>query len=391
MNALRPRSLRLSAACILAATTALIASLPAGEPLAVAAAAAGPGSPPDPAGYCLPQSAQFDPSDLGSIPPDPLPSGIGERVIDLAGVRTPVLEAGPRSDPSAVVFVHGNPGSSRDFLGLMAAARPLGLRLVAFDMPGFGRAGRPWSFSYTLQGYLRWFSDALAQLGVRRAILVVHDLGGPEQFAATAIIDSGVLVGYQDHYLARIWKTPVAGEAFMASTTRSVFDTGVQNGQQRPLPQSFVDRMYAEYDRPTRCAILSAYRSVPDVDALARQQAARLAPLDRPALVIWGTHDPYLPTQLAYAQRDAFPSAQIHVFDDAAHWPFIDDPSTVASLVSSFLARFTPSPAMGPSKPSHRSAQRLCARRHRTARRHRVSRCRRSPRRHLRNRQMNRG
>jgi hypothetical protein len=149
--------------------------------------------------------------------------------------------------------------------------------------------------------------------------------------------------------------------------------------------------MYAEYDRPTRCAILSAYRSVPDVDALARQQAAKLAPLNRPALVVWGAHDPYLPIQLAYAQRDAFPSAQIHVFDDAAHWPFIDDPAPVASLVSSFLARFKPPSMVSPSQPSHRSSKRLCARRHRTSGAHRISRCKRPPRGHLRNPRVHRG
>src|SRR5207302_6689721 len=134
------------------------------------------------------------------------PPGIGERFVNLAGVQTPLLESGPVGDSTAVVFVHGNPGSARDFAALMAAAGPLGLRMVAFDLPGFGRAARPWSFPYTAQGYLRWFQNALEQLGIWRAIVVVHDLGGPmamqsaaghpDAFVSAAIIDSGVLVGY---------------------------------------------------------------------------------------------------------------------------------------------------------------------------------------------------
>jgi pimeloyl-ACP methyl ester carboxylesterase len=343
-------------------STYLVPRLAAKRPFAVAlvgialatlsSTAAAQTAYPDPAGYCQAQSTRLDPADLGPLALDALPVGLHERFIDLAGIRTPLLESGPASSSTALVFVHGNPGSSRDFTELIAAAHPLGMRTVAFDMPGFGRAARPWSFRYTLDGYLHWFADALVQLGVHHAILVVHDLGGPlamqwaaehpDQFVATAIIDSGVLVGYQDHYLARTWKTPVGGESFMQATTHEVFDTGIQNGQQRPLPPSFVDRMYAEYDRPTRCAILSAYRSVPDVDALARRQAAVLAPLNRPALVVWGAHDPYLPPDLAYAQREAFPSAQIHVLDDAAHWPFVDDRAQVSNLVTTFLAGLAP-------------------------------------------------
>jgi pimeloyl-ACP methyl ester carboxylesterase len=303
---------------------------------------------PDPSGYCVPQNSFFDPTDLGPVVLPPLPPGLRERFVTLAGAGTPLLEAGPRRGSRAVVFVHGNPGSSRDFTELIAASQHLGLRLVAFDMPGFGRAQRLWSFPYTADGYTAWFGRALIQLGIRQAIFVVHDIGGPlamqwaaahpRGFLGAVIIDSGVLVGYQDHYLARIWKTPVVGEQFMASTDHESFDVGVENGQQQPLPQPFVDLMYAEYDRVTRCAILGTYRSVSDVDAFARRQSDALRPLKRPALVIWGAHDPYLPTQLAYNQRLTFPSADVHILDNGGHWPFIDDPLQVKRLVVPFLA-----------------------------------------------------
>jgi pimeloyl-ACP methyl ester carboxylesterase len=349
----------------------------------------------DPAGYCEPASAQYDPGDLGSPPLDPLPAGVHERFAVLNGIRTSLLESGPRSGQTAVVFVHGNPGSSRDFADLVGRSGALGLRTLAFDLPGFGLAARPWSFPYTAAGELDWFTAAIRQLGVHRAILVVHDIGGPlamqwaaehgSALVAAVIIDSGVLVGYQDHYLARIWKTPVGGEQFMLAMNHELFQTGIENGQQRPLPQRFVDRMYAEYDRPTRCAILSLYRSVPDVDAYARAQASALAPLDRPALVVWGEHDPYLPPNLAYAQRDAFPHADIHVLGDAAHWPFVDDREQVDALVTAFLTRWAPA-SRTTATPGRRGGakQRRCrsrrgrpGRRGRAARRQRCGRSRR--------------
>jgi pimeloyl-ACP methyl ester carboxylesterase len=303
----------------------------------------------DAGGYCVPANTFWDPTDLGTVPTLELPPGVRSRSVTIDGVRVPLLETSARRGGTAVVFLHGNPGSAEDFTDLLGRLTKLRVRVLAFDLPGFGRAAKPWTFAYTGEDYTRWFADAMDRLGVRRAHLVVHDLGGPlgmqwgaehpRRLLSAVIIDSGVLVGYQDHYLARIWKTPEAGEQFQASVTHESFTTGINNGQQRSLPQPFVDRMYAEYDRPTRCAILSTYRSVADVDAYARKQAAVLSKRRRPALVIWGAHDPYLPTDLAYAQRRAFPGATVHIFDDAAHWPFIDDPEPAAKLVVPFLRR----------------------------------------------------
>jgi hypothetical protein len=140
--------------------------------------------------------------------------------------------------------------------------------------------------------------------------------------------------------------------------------------------------MYAEYDRVTRCAVLAAYRSVPDVDAYARAQMAALRPLDRPALVLWGGSDPYLPTTLAEAQRDTFPHADVHVFGDAGHWPFIDDPGAAAALLKSFLTRFLPptAPQQG-GAPVATVHKQIC--RHRRRRTHAVrGSCARSRHRH---------
>ena len=95
--------------------------------------------------------------------------------------------------------------------------------------------------------------------------------------------------------------------------------------------------MYDDFDRHTRRAVLRLYRSLADVAAAGDTLAAALRPLDRPALVLWGRHDPYLPATLAPRQRDAFPHADIRVLERSGHWPFIDDPATVTAAVTAFL------------------------------------------------------
>jgi pimeloyl-ACP methyl ester carboxylesterase len=55
----------------------------------------------------------------------------------IAGVRTVVMQSGPEASEEAIVFVHGNPGFSRDWEDLMERAGTI-CRCVAPDMPGFG-------------------------------------------------------------------------------------------------------------------------------------------------------------------------------------------------------------------------------------------------------------
>ena len=189
---------------------------------------------------------------------------------------------------------------------------------------------------------------ALDALGIERAHLVAHDFGGPwglawaagdpDRFAGAVLIGTGALPGYRWHALARLWRAPVAGELFMATTTRLGFRALLRRGNPRGLPPKFADRMYDDFDRGTRRAVLDLYRSVPDVAAAGERLAAALRPLDRPALVLWGRHDPYLPVAHAERQRAAFPRAEVRVLERSGHWPFVDDPIAVRDAIVGFLA-----------------------------------------------------
>src|SRR5512132_1250184 len=148
------------------------------------------------------------------------------------GIGGPLLEAGPAGADEAVVFVHGNPGSGEDWAPLVERTGSFA-RAVAWDHPGYGRADAPAGFDYTVDGYAAHLGRCLDTLGIDRAHLVGHDFGGPwmlrwaagnpDRFASATLINSGVLPGYRWHYLARIWRTPVLGELFQATTTRAAF------------------------------------------------------------------------------------------------------------------------------------------------------------------------
>jgi pimeloyl-ACP methyl ester carboxylesterase len=268
--------------------------------------------------------------------------------LEVAGTRTRLLQAGTADAAEAVVFVHGNPGSADDWERLIAAAAAGGRRALAIDLPDFGETVAAPGFEHTAPGYATFLGKALVTLGVKRVHLVIHDFGGPigliwtamnpDALASVTLIDTGLLPGYRWHKLARIWRRPVVGEIFQAIATRRAFRFLLNRNEPRGLPREFVDQMYDHYDRRTRKAVLALYRATDDPGAAATEFSQLMAPRDVPALVIWGEHDAYLPSSYAERQRQAFPSADVHVLAASGHWPYVDDPETVERLLREFLS-----------------------------------------------------
>ena len=265
----------------------------------------------------------------------------------VGGTRTRLVQAGPAEANEAVVFLHGNPGSADDWEGLAGAAGSVGLRAVAFDLPDFGETIAPAGFEHDVPGYAGFVAEALGELGIERAHLVLHDFGGPiglvwammhpDALASITLIDTGVLPGYRWHRLARIWRTPVVGEIFQATATRGAFRSLLNRNEPRVMPRDFVEKMYDHYDRRTRKAVLALYRATDDPGSMSEGLIALFKDRDIPALVVWGEHDAYLPSSYAARQREAFPAAEVHVLPVSGHWPFADAPETVERLFTEFL------------------------------------------------------
>jgi pimeloyl-ACP methyl ester carboxylesterase len=318
---------------------------------AVAAALSLTGTAPAAASdYCTPERSVYDPPDVprGGSRVRTAP-GVTRSAVTVDGVRIPVLTSGPPGSREAVVFMHGIPSSSQDWLDLLPRVGALGRRAVAFDMPGFGHAGKPWHTRNDIHEGARFLGHMLSRLGIARVHFVLHDVGGasalqwssqhPDALISAVMMDTGLL-GYRHHSLAQITRTPEVGELFWQTLNRATWTSGMRDGQdRRPLPPSFVDRLYDDLDRGTRCTVIKIYRQAdePQVNAWGRAQAKVLSARRRPALIIWGGRDPYLPVGMARRQREVFPGAALHVFGDSGHWPFADDPARTASVLLPFV------------------------------------------------------
>jgi pimeloyl-ACP methyl ester carboxylesterase len=213
-------------------------------------------------------------------------------------------------------------------------------------MPGFFGADKPRDFDYTVDGYARHLGRLLEKLGIDRAHLVMHDFGGPwalqwavthpNAFASATMINSGVWVDYRRYHLyGRIWRTPLLGELFMATGSRAANGWMLRRENPR-LSAEQVNRLYDQFRPwPTKRAILRLYRATPPASLAVRSEP--LHALDRPALVVWGAADAYIPRDMAERQRRSFPSARIEFLEGLGHWCFLEDPARVAELVIPFL------------------------------------------------------
>jgi pimeloyl-ACP methyl ester carboxylesterase len=268
---------------------------------------------------------------------------ITEERVDVDGVGVFVRRREGEGEP--VVFVHGNPSSSADWIPFIeGSARSA----IAYDMPGWGRSDRPRDLDYTMHGLARFHRRALDALGVERHALVVHDWGAValiDAMARPAAIERLVIInavpllpGYRWHWIARwFWRVPVAGELFNLAASKSALRLVSRQATSRPgpLPQAFIDEVWAHRQRGTGAPTLRLYRSA-DPGELAAAGFG-LCRLDCPALVVWGLDDPYIDAGFGRLYADRLAAAELAAYDRASHWPWLDRPEIV-DRVTAFLS-----------------------------------------------------
>ena len=244
-------------------------------------------------------------------------------------------------DGTPVVYCHGNPTHGEEWVPFLERGGPA----LAIDLPGWGRSDRPdpRHFDYSMYGLSSFLERALAQLGVERRKLVVHDWGAlaligaqrqPDLVERLVVINSvPLLPGYRWHWIAQLWRRRPLGEFLNATTTKSSLALLLRQarGDRGPMPPEFVEMIWEHWDKGTRAATLALYRHADpgDLEIAGRE----LGKLTCPALVLWGDRDPYLPSRFGQAYADALGNAELEVARGAGHWPLIDDPSLIDRIL----------------------------------------------------------
>lgn len=272
--------------------------------------------------------------------------------VDVDGLRVHAYVTEPREEPTGppVLLVHGWPTSGslwRNVAPPLAARR----RVIAIDLPGFGRSGKPRDVRYDFGLFERCISGLLAAQGVDRVGLVVHDLGGPvglhwaaqqpaDRIERLALLNTLV---YPELSLAvRAFllapRLPLAG-GLMTSPwgLKKALEYGV--GDRRRLRPDAVSGIQAPFADPADRHALMA--SILDLDVSGLEQvAAWVRGYRGPVRVIYGARDRYLPDVARTMRRVAadLPQTEVTVLEDCGHFLQEDRPEEVGRLLAAFFA-----------------------------------------------------
>lgn len=211
-----------------------------------------------------------------------------------------------------VVLVHGLPGSGRDFRWLAPHLSP-SVRVLRVDLPGFGETPVETAPDPSPMGRARFVLAFLDALGVERAALAGHSMGGvvacamvslePERFdfltllASPGVRPHAVLRRVPFRFIEGLLARPRVWAA-LRPLTRQLFRWGGFRG--------YSD---AELERTLLCV---ARTSIPE-------HAARVRSLSLPTVVAWAEDDPLIEAPIMEELADECPAGPRLHFEVGGH------------------------------------------------------------------------
>jgi pimeloyl-ACP methyl ester carboxylesterase len=273
------------------------------------------------------------------------------------GHRRAFVRAG--SGP-ALLLLHGIGNNCQTWAGVIGRLAETHT-VIAPDLLGHGESDKPRG-DYSIAAYANAMRDLLTVLDIERATVVGHSLGGgialqfayqfPERCERLVLVGSGGL-GPELSAGLRAAALPGAELVLTALTgvsgplrvgMQAIERVGRLAGWKRvgDLAEAG-DALLALKDVEARRAFLRTLRGVVDARGQAVTALDRLYLADAvPLLVIWGSRDPIVPAQHAETVRAMVPSARVHVFDGAGHWPHLDEPDRFCDLLLDFISTSEP-------------------------------------------------
>jgi pimeloyl-ACP methyl ester carboxylesterase len=265
---------------------------------------------------------------------------VDEHTIEVGGASV-FYRAAP-SNGGCALFLHSVPTSSDDWTPFLERGGG-----IAPDLIGFGRSAKAHNLDYSFDAYANFVDQFLTTLQVDRVKLVGHGWGAaiglvfaqrhPERIERLVVCNAiPLLESFRWPSLVRWLRRPVIGELLMGSTNQRLLAKTLRRGcvREDAWSDERIAAVWEQFDQGTQRATLRLQRSV-DERGLADAGGA-LAELDRPALVVWGTRDPWLDPAFADAYVARLPSASLELVADAGHWPWLDQPAMI-ELVAQFL------------------------------------------------------
>jgi pimeloyl-ACP methyl ester carboxylesterase len=257
-----------------------------------------------------------------------------------------------------VVLIHGMLNSSGHW---QAVASNLAdqYTVIAPDLIGHGDSAAPRG-DYSLGAHAASIRDLLAAIGVERATLVGHSLGGgvamqffyqfPQRVERLVLVSSGGL-GQEVSPMLRTAALPGMSTLLSAAIHPRLLG-GMRGAGRRLRERGASGGVYLQavaralaplQSHDARAAFLHTLRSVIDVHGQRVSATDRLYLLELiPTLIVWGERDHTIPLEHGRRAHEAIPHSSFHTLPGAAHFPHLEDPDGLSELLRQFIAATEP-------------------------------------------------
>jgi pimeloyl-ACP methyl ester carboxylesterase len=265
------------------------------------------------------------------------------RILKLPGGDLQVSDVGSPSRPT-IALLHGFAGSIHWWEPAMdVMAR--NFHVVSIDLLGHGGSEKPDS-GYSMPNQAKLVSQALDQLGVRRAIVAGHSMGGvvatalaeqdPSRVSGVVIVDSPPTKDAGElPFLARLGFVPVLGQAIR----RVVPDSAVKDNIEKAFAPGFdvPDQFVDDFNKMTYTSYDDSHNASDDFND-ERSLVERLTGARKPLRVIFGAEDDFVDPDTA-SQFEQVPGTEVTIIPGAGHTPMYEKPAQTAALIQDFARR----------------------------------------------------
>jgi pimeloyl-ACP methyl ester carboxylesterase len=252
-----------------------------------------------------------------------------------------------------VVLIHGMVNSSKHWeeVALRLADR---YTVIAPDLIGHGDSAAVRG-DYSIGAHAASIRDLLAVIGIDRATIVGHSLGGgvamqffyqfPQRTERLVLISSGGL-GHDVSPLLRSAALPGMNQVLALVAHRRILDAMWAAGERlkrrghgKGIYVQAIVRALRPLEQPgARAAFLHTLRAVIDVHGQRVSARDRLYLLgSMPTLVVWGERDHTIPLEHGRATHEAVPHSRFETLPRAAHFPHLEDPEGLARVLREFI------------------------------------------------------
>ncbi|PFG39823.1 2-hydroxy-6-oxonona-2,4-dienedioate hydrolase [Georgenia soli] len=263
--------------------------------------------------------------------------------VDVDGVRTRYLEAGP-TDAPVVVCIHGTAGSLENFAANYAALASK-YRVLGIDMVGCGYTDKP-DYPYLAKDYAKHVAGFMDAMGIESAALAGVSLGSwvsgrvaldfPDRVDAMVMFAPAGVTGDEQaekEFFAGVRQRRMAAAAEPNWDTVTTAMRGLVLNKEDLVDDIIAVRLniYRQPELQAAMPNLLAYIDDPNISD------EEWRSIDVPALVVASVDAPNMFLANSYRLAELMPRATLWEIRNCDHWPQFESPDEVNAEMIRFL------------------------------------------------------